>query len=244
MFGFLSKSVKDLGVLNWHLSTLSLRVRRTRLLAGTSIRAHRALFSLTFICNWRLQVIILLIVLQNCPSSLSLKDTTRKIGAHTAIWCSFILNLSLYLSVQTCYWPTSWRNSCDFKQLINAACETWRVGYFKRMSLNQKKNYIAIDEVEHRMNCWIYTIGIIRIPFHGEIFTNIKFWPKNDVYIFITTWVMSLSKKLKIHIESLLDECLISTDQMIKNRVFKSLHIVSVLFHVTMLSIFSFLLKQ
>ena len=53
------------------------------------------------------RVIILLIALQNCPSSLSLKDTTRKIGAHTAIWCSFILNLALYLSVQTCYWPTS-----------------------------------------------------------------------------------------------------------------------------------------
>ena len=84
-------------------------------------------------------VMILLIVLQNCPFSLSLEDITRKIGAHTTIWCSFILNLALYLSVQTCYWPTSWRNSCDFKQLINAACETWRVGYFQRLSLNQKK---------------------------------------------------------------------------------------------------------
>lgn len=62
-------------------------------------------------------------------------------------------------------------------------------------------------------------------------------------------WTFFFSKtfkehlKLKIHVKSFLDECLISTDQMVENWIFKSLHIVSMLFHVTMLSILRFLLK-
>ena len=88
-------------VLNEQSTTLALRVRRRRLFAETSIRVHRTLFSLIFlskiwplICNWRLQDSLFswssfkigrTKTFLAWVSSLSLKDTTWKIGAHTAI---------------------------------------------------------------------------------------------------------------------------------------------------------------
>ena len=39
--------------------------------------------------------------------------------------------------------------------------------------IKSEKNYVAIDQVEYRMNCCIYTLRIIRIPFR-RIFIGSK----------------------------------------------------------------------
>ena len=135
---------------------MSLRVWWTRLFKYTNIRDHWILLSLISPTDDYKTV-----------SSPSLENATWNIGAHTAILCSFISNPSLYhlyLSVQTCYWPTSWRNSCDFNWSINAACETFCGGSFNRISSNWIKKHVAFDEVEHRMNSRSESLGYLDIP--------------------------------------------------------------------------------